>query len=79
MKVETGKAVKPWSCNFVGCSKKITKGQEYFLWHLSGSALRQHQDHGQPVANPATKVTKKKATTKKVAKKVSRKGKGGKK
>jgi len=84
MKVETGKARKPWPCNHNGCKKKIAKGQEYFLWHIRGVAQRQHTEHGQPaVAKPATKKpTKaaKKVTKKKVSKKkVAKKGKGGKK
>ena len=72
-----GKARKPWPCNHNGCKKKIAKGQAYYLWHLGGEALRQHQDHGQPVAKPATKKTTKAA--KKVTRKNVSKKKGGKK
>ena len=50
-----GKARKKWRCDHQGCRKPI--------------ALRQHQDHGQPVAKAATKPTAKKATKKKATKK----------
>ena len=71
-----GIARKEWICNFTDCRKKISKGQEYLLWHVQGTARRQHTEHGQPTVKPATKkttkaaakVTKKKATKKKATK-----------
>ncbi len=70
MKVETGTAKKEWACKHQDCRKKITKGQKYYLWHLKGDALRQHQDHGQPTVKSTVKAaTKKKATKKTVLRK----------
>ncbi len=77
MKVETGKARKPWPCNFTDCRKKIKKGEGYLLWHLKGEALRQHTEHGQPKLSPTAKKTTKAAPKKKVTKKKATK-KGGK-
>ena len=78
MKIEEGTARKPWPCNHNGCKKKIEKSQEYFLWHVQGTARRQHTEHGQPaVAKPATKKPTKAA--KKVTRKKVSKKKGGKK
>ena len=78
MKIEEGKARKPWRCDFKGCKKKIEKGQAYYLWHLKGEAQRQHQDHGEPAVKPTAKRTTK-AMTKKTTKKIGQKRtKGGK-
>ena len=75
MKVEQGTARKIWPCNFKGCRRKIAKGQEYFLWHVSPGfkARRQHQDHGAPAQPAPKKKTTKKAVAKVTAKKTSKK------
>lgn len=71
MRVEEGTAKKEWPCKHNGCRKSITKGQSYYLWHLNGSALRQHQDHGQP-AQPAPKKATAKNNTQKVTAKTTK-------
>jgi len=74
MKVETGKARKPWPCNHNDCRKKIEKSQEYFLWHVQGTARRQHTEHGQPTVKPTAKKPTKTAPKKKATKKKATKG-----
>ncbi len=71
MKVETGTARKPWPCNFPDCKKKIGKGQDYYLWHISPGfmAQRQHQEHGEPAQPSPKKKTTKKISRKRVIKK----------